>query len=432
VDVERLLSIRLIAAGGSHTCALTDSGGVSCWGSNKYGQLGDGLIKGIPTPIQGSVEGTPTSTKSTATTPQLGGKVLTIAAGHSHTCAIIDDGRVKCWGKNEHGELGNGTTTDSSTPVEVTGLESGARAVVAGWGHTCVVTNDGGVKCWGYNKNGELGNGKNRDSSSPVDVIGLASGVQAIDAGDDHTCAVTNDDGAKCWGYNKYGQLGDGTILSRNVPVDVAGLTSDVVKVAAGWGHSCALTSSGGVKCWGNNEFGQLGDGTNSEYRVSAMYVQGLTYDVMAITSDGGHTCVVTTGGAVKCWGNNKYGQLGDGSAEIRKTPVDVVGLSLRVLKLVAGWNHTCAIARSGEMACWGWNFYGQLGNGIRTTSTRPVDASELMYGAINLSLGWAHTCIVTDLGGVQCWGWNEAGQLGDGTTTDGYLPVDVIGLQGD
>jgi alpha-tubulin suppressor-like RCC1 family protein len=423
-----------VAAGGSHTCGLALDGQIVCWGNNKFGQLGGSVLTPTMTPMptrtkpaatQGPVE-TPTSD------PNIQHIVTSIAAGRSHTCAVTAAGGVRCWGRNEHGELGDGTVTDSNVPVEVTGLRQGVKSVAVGWGHSCALTAAGGVQCWGYNKNGELGNNANVNSTHPVDVSGLQSGVVSIEAGDDHTCAVLAGGNLACWGYNEYGQLGDGTTDNRNVPVLVNLSTSGARAAALGWGHTCVLLSNGGVKCWGNNEFGQAGDGSDVQNRSSPVSVKGLTGGVAAISADGGHTCALTEDNRVLCWGNNKYGQLGDGTAEVRKTPVVAAGLMFRVRTIAAGWNSTCAVGGAGEMACWGWNYYGQLGNGVRTTSTLPVESDEIMYSVIAAAVGWGHTCVITELGGVQCFGWNEFGQLGDGTNENGYLPVDVIGLAGD
>ncbi len=424
-------SVRSISAGGSHTCALTQSGGLTCWGNNKYGQLGENIAPISPTPTRTETQESTPSTRTPGVTPPISGRVSVLAAGKSHTCAVTDAGDLRCWGKNEHGELGNGTWKDSGVPVEVSGLNRGVKAVAAGWGHTCALTDGGGVKCWGYNKNGELGDGSNTDSNTPVDVRGLESGVTALEAADDHTCALLSNGTVKCWGFNLYGQLGDGTAENRNSPVDVTGLTSGTAAVAAGWGHTCALSVSGGVKCWGNNHYGQVGNGSEKENYHEPVAVAGMANGVAAISADGGQTCALTSRGLVMCWGNNKYGQLGDGTAEVRRVPVAVVGLKFAPLSIAAGWNHTCALKETGDMVCWGWNYYGQLGNGMRTTSILPVDAGALMYGVSQAALGFGHSCVVTEFGGVQCWGLNEFGQLGDGTTVDAYLPVDVNGLQG-
>jgi len=355
-----LRGITAIAAGGHHTCALTSSGSVRCWGRNDYGQLGDGTWTHHSTPVD--VVG-------------LGSGVVAIAAGGYHTCALTGSGGVKCWGDNRYGQLGDGTTTARSTPVDVVGLGSGVVAIAAGWAHTCALTTSGGVKCWGDNGDGELGDGTATERSTPVDVDGLGSGVVAIAAGGHHTCALTTSGGVRCWGANGEGQLGDGTTTGRGTPVDVVGLGSGVVAIAAGLWHTCALTGSGGVKCWGDNWAGQLGDGTTTS-RSTPVDVVGLGSGMVAIAVGGHHTCALTGSGGVKCWGANA-GQLGDGTTTSRSTPVDVVGLGSGVVAIVAG--------------------------------------------------GW-HTCALTGSSGVKCWGWNGEGQLGDGTTTDRYTPVDVVG----
>ena len=179
-----------------------------------------------------------------------------------HTCAVTSTGGLKCWGLNDDGQLGDGTTNQSSTPVDVTGLTSGVAAVTLGETHACALTAAGGVKCWGAGN--LLGDGTSNSSSTPVDVTDLTSGVAAVAAGSQHTCAVTTSGGLKCWGGNSKGQLGDGTTTLRLAPVNVTGLTSGVAAVAAFGDHTCALTTSGGLKCWGQNNSGQLGDGTTT------------------------------------------------------------------------------------------------------------------------------------------------------------------------
>jgi len=299
-----------------------------------------------------------------------------LSAGGSQTCALTSGGGVKCWG---FGQLGNGTTSDSSTPVAVSGLSSGMAAVSAGDHHTCALTSGGGVKCWGDNGYGQLGNGTTIDSSTPVDVSGLSSGVAAVSTGSyGHACAVTSGGAVKCWGYNVYGELGDGTTTDRSTPVDVIGLSSGVAAIGVGGEHTCALMSGGAVKCWGYNYYGQLGDGTTTD-SSTPVDVSGLS-GVAAIDVGGYFACALTSGAGVKCWGDNGYGQLGDGTTIESPTPVDVSGLAGGVSAISAGTNyssdgsdHACALTSAGAVKCWGLNDVGELGDGTTTDSSTPV-----------------------------------------------------------
>jgi len=396
-----------------HTCVLTGNGGVKCWGGNEYGQLGDGTMNSssLPLDVVGLTSG-----------------ITALAAGEEHTCALTLDGRVKCWGFNEYGQLGDGTAIWHAIPIDVVELTRDITALAAGWAHNCAVTSSGGAKCWGYNDFGQLGDGTMNDSSSPVDVVGLTSGVKALAAGEEHTCALTSEGGVKCWGNNGAGELGDGTTNHSNLPVDVIGLSKGVTAVVTDWYHSCVLTSSGGVKCWGRNDFGQLGNGTTDDSSIPVDVI-GLTEGVTALAAGQGITCAVTTVGGAKCWGYNSWGQLGDGTTTHSSLPVEVSGLSSGVSALTAGIWHTCALTTSGGVKCWGYNAWGELGDGTLNNSSIPVDVVGLSEDVTALTGGGIHNCAMLSNGGVKCWGFNEWGQLGDGTTTRSSLPVDVSGF---
>ena len=363
--------------------------------------------------------------------PTAAATATAVSAGDAHTCAVTTAGGLKCWGLNSNGQLGDGTTTDRTTPADVVGLTSGVAAVSAGFSHTCALTTVGGLKCWGLNEHGGLGDGTTTQRTTPVAVTGLTSGVAAISAGGVHTCALTTAGGLKCWGFNGSGQLGDGTTTDRTTPVDVAGLTSGVTAVTVKGNHSCALTAAGGGKCWGSNNNGQLGDGTFTN-RTTAVDVVGLTAGVAAVSAGRTHTCAVTTTGGLKCWGKNSNFQLGDGTSTIRTTAVDVVGLTSGVATVSAGRFHTCAVTTAGGLKCWGFNGSGQLGDGTLTKRSTPVDVAGLTSGVkAAAARGKDHTCALTTASGLKCWGLNDLGQLGDGTTTSHTTPADVIGFLG-
>ncbi len=415
VDVFGLSSgVQAISAGGTHTCVLTSEGAVKCWGHNGFGELGDGTTIARLTPVD--VFG-------------LSSGVQAISTGSDHTCALTSVGAVKCWGRSDFGELGDGTTIDRWTPLEVAGLSSGVQAISAGLDHTCALTSAGAVKCWGRNSHGQLGDGTTIDRFTPVDVLGLSSGVQTISVAGLHTCALTMGGGVKCWGWNGAGQLGDGTITDRLIPTDVSTLDSNVKSISSGTEHTCAVTMGGGVKCWGQNFFGELGIGTTTTRMMTAVDVGSLNISITAISSGYGHTCALTSAGAVKCWGYNKYGQLGDGTDISRWTPVDVIGLNSGVQAISAGGYHTCALTTGGAVKCWGRNSSNELGDGTTIERWAPVNVSGLTGGVQAVAAGGSHACVLTESGGVKCWGWNGHGQVGDGTTTNRSAPTDVSSL---
>ena len=378
-----------ISAGTAHTCAVTGAGGIKCWGSNTFGTLGDGTQSNPfqPTPV--NVVG-------------LSSGASAVAAGGSHTCALGDEpvpgtgGGVKCWGNNLLGSLGTTTqelcgsspTPCSTVPVDVSGLSNGVAAITAGSAHTCALTTTGGVQCWGWGNDGQLGNGKNSSSIIPVDVVGLDSGVVAIAAGHRHTCAITVETSVKCWGNNQDGQLGDGTTTQRTTPVDVCadaacmGPLSDMVGVSAGDFHTCALAAGGDVLCWGFGGLGQLGDGTTGT-RATPAGVTGLGNGV-TISAGGQHTCVLTSASGAKCWGSNSWGQVGAqqgptcNTSQCYATPIDVTGLAQDVQEVDAGGNHSCAVSTDGGMKCWGLDGSGQLGNGTSSSGFVPGDVVGL------------------------------------------------------
>jgi len=346
-----------------------------------------------------------------------------LSVGMEHTCAITLAGGIKCWGGNNWGQLGDDTTTERLTPVDVLNLPNGVKAVSAGGIFSCALTADGGVKCWGGNFHGGIGDDTVTDRHTPVDVIGLSSGAQALDTGLEHACVLTTAGGVKCWGSNSNGQLGDGTNTDRYTPVDVMGLTSGVIAISVGSRHTCAITDEGIVKCWGDNSFGQLGDGATTD-RNTPVDVTGLTEGVQMISAGGYSTCAVTSVGGAKCWGFNHYGQVGDGTTLDRSTPVDVVGLTSGVRMISPGDYHTCALTTTGGVRCWGLG--GRSGDGTSTAHPTPVDVLGITNEALAINTGYSHACALLMGGGVKCWGDRI---LGNGSSGNNLTPVDVLNL---
>ncbi len=310
-------------------------------------------------------------------------------------------------------------------------------AVVTGLVHTCVLKSDSRVQCWGSNDSGQLGNGTNTDSNVPVGISVSTNSAFSIAAGEEYTCMLLQDAMVQCWGDNTFGQLGNGTNNNKsNVPVSVTGLTG-ATAIAAGSDHTCALMSGGTVQCWGTNVYGQLGNGSSTGPEVCIygtacsnvpVTVTGLT-GATAIAAGYDDTCALLSDATVQCWGGNKYGQLGSGSTANSIVPVTVRGLT-GAIAITAGGYHTCALLSGGTVQCWGSNAYGQLGDGTNTDSNVPVSVTGLT-GVTAISAGWYHTCALLSGGTVQCWGYNNYGQLGNGTNTNSNVPVSVTGLTG-
>ncbi len=342
-----------------------------------------------------------------------------ISTGLAHTCALTESGQVKCLGDNSYGQLGSGTHADSRVLADVQGLKDPVVAVRAGGYHTCALTTAGAVTCWGANEKGQLGNNLSYESTVPTAVSALPGGVKAISAGGSHTCALLADGTVRCWGDNAFGQLGNGTRTSSSTPVPVRNLKG-VTAISAGAGHTCAIAATG-VWCWGNNIMGQLGDGSRTD-RTTPVQVAGLS-DVKAIAAGGMHSCALAANGQVRCWGFNGHGQLGDGTTTDSLIPVTVKNLDA-AQAVSAGGVHTCAVS-GGQAYCWGFNRRGELGDGSNTDRSEPAPVSPPTSGITALSAGGAHTCALT-ASGIKCWGQNLYYQLGDGTAENSSAPVDL------
>jgi alpha-tubulin suppressor-like RCC1 family protein len=323
--------------------------------------------------------------------------VAALAAGEQHTCALSADGSVQCWGGNDFGQLGNPDVESSAVPLPVAlPVDAEAVAIDTGAFHTCAVTRDHRVYCWGSNDWGQLGLGHFANQASPVLVTLAPSAAVASDvtAGGFTTCVSMSNGTAQCWGRNQYGEVGDGTRTMRNTPTPVTGI-ADAVDIDAGTNHVCVLRSVGRAQCWGRAADGRTGD---------------LTFgDVAEVSAGGAHTCMRTTVGGLRCWGVNTYGQL---------TPNNI---DAGIVRVSAGGAHTCVATDAGIVRCWGDASLGQLG------LTNVVVEGRTVLEAV---AGTRHTCARLDDSSVWCWGDSVAGQAGDHSLTIAAQPVLlVVGL---
>lgn len=458
---------RIVSLGTVHSCAITDAGGVECWGDNEFGQLGTGDRSGSTTPrVVAGISG-----------------ALEIATGNGHSCVLVHGGSVKCWGLDTSGQLGNGdpSLAGQDSPVDVAGLTD-VRHLVAGDFHTCALRSDGTVWCWGQDGMGQLGDGSPGDYSvTPEQVTGFPAGQTPVDltAGQWHTCARTTDASSVfrlyCWGHNAFGQLGDNTTTNRAAPVavlspeDATQSMTGVLAETAGAGHTCAILDRPGrpVFCWGQNSYGQLGhktaddpaspSGLDPKLMVASPRPLRVQYDAdpdpsvddpqdlanaRSVSAGANHTCAILDGGAIDCWGQDGEGQLGFDPRPSTKNRYEDTYLARAAgttgLGVVAGGQHSCAV-KQGSLACWGYDFYGQLG-GYRDQVPSPTTVTGVR-GATKVAVGTHVACVLrTDLPSnppdtsspvsPSCWGSNADGRLGIGSTTpassDLLQPVDL------
>ena len=356
-----------------------------------------------------------------------------IAAGGSHSLVLKDDMTVWAWGDNYSGQLGDGTTVDSSLPVKVSIL-TGVISIAAGYFHSLALKADGSVWAWGENYRGQLGDGTTTNSSIPVQVYGL-SDIIGVAAGEYHSLALKADGSVWAWGENYRGQLGDGTTTNSSTPVQVANL-SGVASLSAGYYHSLALKADGSVWAWGYNSYGQLGDGTKINSNTPVQ-VSGLS-DVIGVAAGYYHSLAIKSDGSVWAWGSNYQGQIGEETTTTFSTPVQVSSLS-GMVSIAAGYYHSLALKSDGSVWTWGYNSYGQLGDGTEINSSTPVQVANLS-GVASLSAGYYHSLALKADGSVWAWGYNSYGQLGDGSVANslvpspvsdsaGTKPLDIIGL---
>ena len=381
--------------------------------------------------------------------------IIKITTGYFHTAAITSKGRIFTWGWNDFGQLGDGTTTSRYTPTEITinfnlNAEETVIEIISGYYHTVAITSEGRVFTWGYNAYGQLGDGTTTSRYTPTEItsnfnLNAGETVIAITVGMFHTATITSEGRVFTWGSNGHGQLGDGTITNRNTPTEItsnfyldAGET--VMEITAGDYHTAAITSKGRVFTWGYNPNGQLGDETTTERYIPTEITSNFNLNageiVIEITAGYGHTAAITSEGRVFTWGNNIYGQLGDGTTTSRYTLTEItnnfnLNIGETVIELTAGMFHTATITSEGRIFTWGYNEYGQLGDGTTTNRYAPTEiTSNFSFNAgetvIENTAGQYHTAAITSQGRIFTWGYNHNGQLGDGTINDKYTPTEI------
>lgn len=351
---------------------------------------------------------------------ELPGSVLGVTCGAAHTCAWTSDRRLSCWGANQYGQLGSSSPTESALPIRIPDSSFRVSSVSAGDDHTCALRDSRArVSCWGDDISGELGGPAGAELGARVESQVLGDQLLEVGSGDQFSCARSRSGAVSCWGANGADQCGNGSGAPVAAPAEVSGLPRDIVAIAVGGSHACALSAGGAVRCWGSNEFGQLGVPSRhgGELRMAVDLPK-----IAAIAAGWNHSCALTAAGGVKCWGSNWAGQLGDRSTRDSSTPVEVFNVA-DVRRLAAGpVSHvTCALNGAGQMLCWGFA-NSDLIRGW-SASDGPVAIPGLELPLASVAMGSRHACAVTRTGYLRCWGNNDDGQLGNGTHVSSLVP---------
>ncbi len=427
VTVTGLTDVVALDTGTDTNCAVRANGQVFCWGRNStYGILGDGSTGGqSATPVQ-------VATIDTA---------ISVAVGNVHACALLQGGTARCWGDNANGQLGTGTSgsaTSSPTPVDVTGLNDAVELVVApgsDHSHSCARRGDGAVLCWGRNYSGQIGNGQHGGTggqwihaSTPTLVAGLGGAAQQVVVGSQFSCALRDDGRVLCWGDDSDGVIGyDSRDHSISATPALRDNPTGIVRLMAAGGHACALDEEARLHCWGNRTTGQLGDGSLG-YATVPSPAQELDNIRSLSTGSRPFSCAATEIGQVHCWGLNENDVLSAGPARAKTTPGAPVSAVSGAQSVSVGGNHFCALLTSGQVSCWGRNERGQLGRSHSFLESPAIIAG--LGQVTRVALGWQHSCALHSTGKVSCWGLNSSGQLGRGSTsTDSPIPAHVVGI---
>jgi alpha-tubulin suppressor-like RCC1 family protein len=349
------------------------------------------------------------------------GSFASVSAGSNTTCGVTTAGVGYCWGNNGIGQLGNGSTSNSTTPFKVAGgLTFSSVSTGSLQNYACGLATGGAAYCWGYNDYGQLGRGNLTNSTSPVAVTGNLTFTALTVGGGGQACGLVAGGAAWCWGWNGSGQLGNpagGAFSSTPVPVS-GGLAFSGISAGQN-GTTCGIATGGNAYCWGNNVDGEIGNGTTTNSGTPVAVSGGLTFK--SISAGFASTCGLTPGGAAFCWGDNSWGELGNGSTTNSKIPV-AVGGGFTFSAISMGDAFACGVTTAGAAYCWGYNGLGQLGIGTTKNSSTPVPVpGGLTY--VSISAGYAIACAVTPGGAAYCWGDNSSGQIGNRTTIQALLP---------
>ena len=410
-----------------HSCAILNDDSVKCWGFHDYGKLGydDTIVRRMPA--------------TNSINLGLGNTAKQVALGNDHSCAILNDDSVKCWGRSSKGQLGyeiDKITTPGSPRLNKTQT---TKQIVTSTSATCIILNDDSVKCWGRNNYGQLGYGDNinrNETTNDFLNFGNSRAAKQLAAGEDYFCAVLNNDSVKCWGRNNYGQLGYGDTANYNEPSTDninLGVGKSAKQIVLGTYHSCAILNDDSVKCWGRNNRGQLGYGdTTDRNEASTDSINlGAGKHAKQIALGEYHTCAILNDDSVKCWGDGSEGKLGYNSSDRSEPSTDSINLGVgKTAKQIAlGDNHTCVILNDNSVKCWGYNEYGQLGygddDGRYLEETTPIAFNGKT--AKQIALGNSHTCVIFNDNSVKCWGYNKYGQLGYGDIINRNEPTNPV-----
>jgi len=394
-----------VAVKENSACAITESYKLKCWGENAYGVIGDNSTVSKLTPI--AID---------AST-----NFIRVYHGGTSVCAITDSLQRKCWGNNTWGQLGDESIQNKLTPQLLDIADSFKQIAIDDY-HACAIMQDESLKCWGNNAENALGISQTYqyNSAQPIDPTASFSSVST---GVNHSCAITTNGVLKCWGNNTYGALGDGTLIHKASPTIILSGTN-FVEVAVGENHSCAITSAGQLRCWGQNSYGQVGHSSSSTANVLTPTIVDSSSTYTRIKTRANHTCGITSSGVLKCWGYNFFSQIGNNSTTNQMLPL-VVDSGTSYSSIAVGEQHTCGVTSAGSLKCFGQNTNGQIGNNTTSTSvgSPTIIDQDVVYSAQNNYQLGAHTCLLLNNSQLKCWGNNGQGQLGISNIGQTYVP---------